>query len=139
MENMFLKHIFKNKLGVEIEGITLFTENGQVRSSKLDKLKIYSGINIIHSYGLLQNGESTSYTRIDDNDSSHLGFIGHNCILKLKDSHPLGYTSDINTGTNTAPGVKVWKGEVCVKGGGIMTKYFKDNELNYGLFDTFGF
>lgn len=40
MEQISLQHIFKRKLGNAIEGIVLFTDNGYVRPTKLDKLKI---------------------------------------------------------------------------------------------------
>lgn len=83
---------------------------------------------------MTENAASHCTTRIDDNLSGHVGYQNKNNIMRLKDHKELDYTSD-NLDSNVENGIRVWKGEICFKGGCLMAKYLNNPEANADSFE----
>lgn len=131
LQNIAFKNI-KNALGGRAEFIA--TGSAPIKREVLDFLKITIGVNICEGYGLTENTAGCSATVHDTNQSGHVGFLDKCCLLRLKDYPDLGYTSD-ETEDNKIDGMRVWRGEICLKGGSLFKKYLNNDSANSESFE----
>lgn len=99
----------------------MLTGSAPIKPEVMDFLKVSMGINIVEGYAMTENAASHCTTKIDDVMSGHVGQQHQNNIMRLKDHKDLDYTSD-NVDSNVIDGMRVWKGEICFKGGCMMLK-----------------
>lgn len=123
----------KGKLGGRVE--FMLTGSAPIKPEVMDFLKASLGINVVEGYGMTENAASHCTTKIDDTSSGHVGYQNYNNIMRLKDHVELGYTSD-NIPENQINGLRVWKGEICFKGGCTFLKQFNNPEANEESFEN---
>lgn len=54
--------------------------------------------------------------------------------MRLKDHPDLEYTSDYST-SNIKDGQRIWRGEICLKGGALFKKYLNNDDANAESFE----
>mmetsp|Transcript_41676 Transcript_41676/g.35081 ORF Transcript_41676/g.35081 Transcript_41676/m.35081 type:complete len:137 (-) Transcript_41676:686-1096(-) len=121
VDGLFFGNIItlKAKMGGRVEFMGV--GSAPIKPEVLDFFKISLGINVMEGYGMTESTCSHSFTKIDDISSGHVGYQNSNNIMRLKDHTELGYTSD-NVAENILDGMRVWKGEICFKGGCMFEK-----------------
>jgi len=124
--NAIFKKI-KNQLGGNVKFI--LTGSAPIKSEVLMYLKAVLNVNICECYGLTETAGGCSGTYPDEKTAGHVGYPHYCCLYRLKDHPDLNYTSD-NIDSNVENGVRVWKGEILIKGGCLSKKYLLNPEAN---------
>ena len=113
----------------------MVTGSAPISRDIIDFLKICCSCPILEGYGQTESTGASFLTAINDPLSGHVGGPLANTEFKLVDVKELGYTcKDVDAGT----GLALPRGEVCIRGHGVFSGYYKDEEKTKEAVDTDG-
>lgn len=112
----------------------MVTGSAPISSDVIDFLKICCSCPILEGYGQTESTGASFLTATNDPQSGHVGGPLANTEFKLVDVPELGYSSK----DKTEAGEPMPRGEVCIRGFGVFSGYYKDEERTNEAIDPDG-